>query len=164
MGKVAPLQNTGERKLTIVGAGMMGMGGGMGNHEMSFSFDGVPFDEYSDASGRLRRKWRKATKGTILDKGERQRRRSLKEKTQAQELKNATEATKALAKEDKSDAEIAKALAETSKTSTGLSNDASTSTKLSTPAKIAIGVGIAAVLTGVTILIIKRMKKGKGGK
>ena len=35
---------TSTRTLNIKGAGMMNMGGGMGNHEMSFTFDGKAFD------------------------------------------------------------------------------------------------------------------------
>ena len=44
LGSAPSLTANASRTLKIVGAGMMNMGGGMGDHEMSFSFDGNVFD------------------------------------------------------------------------------------------------------------------------
>lgn len=41
---VPVLKPTAKRTINITGSGMMNMGGGMGNHEMSFQFDGKSFD------------------------------------------------------------------------------------------------------------------------
>ena len=44
LGSIPLLKADKTRTIKIVGAGMMAMGGGMGNHEMSYSFDGMLFD------------------------------------------------------------------------------------------------------------------------
>jgi FtsP/CotA-like multicopper oxidase with cupredoxin domain len=44
LGSIPLLKADKSRTIKIVGAGMMAMGGGSGDHEMSYSFDGVPFD------------------------------------------------------------------------------------------------------------------------
>ena len=44
LGSIPLLKADKTRTIKIVGAGMMGMGGGAGGHEMSYSFDGMPFD------------------------------------------------------------------------------------------------------------------------
>lgn len=44
LGSVPLLKADKTRTIKIIGAGMMGMGGGNADHQMSFSFDGQPFD------------------------------------------------------------------------------------------------------------------------
>jgi FtsP/CotA-like multicopper oxidase with cupredoxin domain len=44
LGSIPLLRAHTVRTIKIVGAGMMSMGGGIGDHEMSYSFDGMPFD------------------------------------------------------------------------------------------------------------------------
>ena len=44
LGSAPALKASKERKIIIKGSGMMNMGGEMGNHDMSFTFDGKVFD------------------------------------------------------------------------------------------------------------------------
>jgi FtsP/CotA-like multicopper oxidase with cupredoxin domain len=44
LGSIPLLKADRTRTIRIDGAGMMAMGSGMGDHEMSYSFDGTPFD------------------------------------------------------------------------------------------------------------------------
>jgi FtsP/CotA-like multicopper oxidase with cupredoxin domain len=44
LGSIPLLKSDTTRTIKIVGARMMAMGGGAGDHEMSYSFDGMPFD------------------------------------------------------------------------------------------------------------------------
>jgi FtsP/CotA-like multicopper oxidase with cupredoxin domain len=46
LGSIPLLKADTTRTIQIVGAGMMAMGGGVGDHEMSYSFDGMPFDSH----------------------------------------------------------------------------------------------------------------------
>jgi hypothetical protein len=114
-----------------------------------------PFDDYdfSDAAG-----W---TKGTILDKKERARRRAVKEKRKdaRQASKNAertsrAELNKGLVSDKQSDIELAKALGADN------SKDSSTAkTPMSTTTKVLIGAGVFVLLAGIGFIVYKKMKK-----
>ena len=114
-----------------------------------------PFDDYdfSDASG-----W---SKGTILDKKERAKRRAerQKRKSDKQAAKNAetlsrAELNKGLSTDKQSDVELAKALG-----SDNSKDDSSKKAPMSTTTKVLIGVGILAAVVGIGFAIVKMRKK-----
>ena len=119
--------------------------------------DSLPMtDEYSEARGRR-------TKGTILDKKERARRRALREKQRADKRSSKVEETKSRAelnrnvgKETASDVELAKALSSPNAIDVKLSPE---KTLMSKTTKIAIGAGAVLLLVGIGFVIYKKMKK-----
>lgn len=104
--------------------------------------------DFSNATGRL--------KGTILDKNERQRRRSVREKNTSTRVNS-----KAAAKQTNAKAQelAAKGLGSPSASVKLPSAPPAVKSGLSTGAKIGIGVGALLVVGVITFLIIKKKKK-----
>ncbi len=112
-------------------------------------------EDYVAANGLFGGRLKEAFKGTILDKNERIRRRALREKTAAANLKVNAAASKQLGKPDSSDALIAAALKTTSPKTVSQTKGGLTTMQM------------GGIVAGIIVLIIVGVvvyKKKNGGK
>jgi hypothetical protein len=155
-----------------------------GNQAVSRNFycaDGSS-DEYHNAKGKRRKKRRRFGSGTILDKDERARRRSLREDTKAQrnERRNLGAQARADAKAGRTQTKMTQADTQkmaleklgqetesdkvmNAQLSTPGVSDSATPTKpgMSKGLKIGIAIGVVAILGTIAFVVYKKMKASK---